>query len=252
MELLSSVHWLVWVVIGIVALFTMQLWVPLALIAAAAYGIWLIVAWAWNLVVEADYAAGINFLTTLGGVHMEAFAGALVGSALFWGVIVGFFLIALANDYEIASFIGLGVVASLVPLAVPTFSWVDVAYKMGYFLTAGFLFTFVKWAFYTRKAGRKFKEWLADQYPNPENYDRVHYDRKDPKMLIKVYWNAEEGEWETEHRKWELAGYCATWTVFWPFYLALIILEDFLKEAWMWVIEHFGGIYNRIAKAAYN
>jgi predicted membrane protein len=185
---------------------------------------------------------------------MEAFGvflAGVVGSMLFWPVafVVLLGLLYRNSEWWAASFTLLVGVMCL--FAFRPIDWSYLAWHLGYYVFAGFLFTFAKYYMYTRKSGRKFKEWYARQ-DKERDKNQVFYRREDPKRLITVSWDDKKQQWDTSYEKVNFAGYLTSWIAFWPIYAALILLEDFIHEAAIWIAEHFGGLYNKIANLSYN
>lgn len=185
---------------------------------------------------------------------MEAFGvflAGVVGFWLFWPVVAIVLLSLLYKDSEWWAAGFTLVVAGVCVLAFRPIDWSYLTWHIGYYMIAGFLFTFAKYYMYTRKSGREFKEWYSRQNQEIDK-NQIHYARKDPKGLITVNWDDEKKIWGTSYEKVKFSGYLTSWIVFWPVYAALILLEDFIREAAIWIAEHFTGVYNRIADLSYN
>lgn len=126
---------------------------------------------------------------------------------------------------------------------------------LGGFLGIGFGFSFVKWYFFNRKVARRFAAHLktckvTDRHEQSEMLSRFN-GYAGYKGLLKVIAKS-DGGYDTDYDTWSLSSYVASWTVFWPLYALLILVEDFLKELFDALTRMFGQVYRRISSAAFN
>lgn len=191
-------------------------------------------------------------LHPLEGFHMDAFVLGFFSSIFFWPVLLILLIGTLAYEKEGWATFVVVVLGAVWLIAAPTIDWGRLAWGVLGYLVVGFLFTFIKWVIYSRKAGRSFRQYLKEL---PE-VNRVRlgqsWSLKDPKQLIYVEWSEEKNRWETSHHPGRFATYLASWTVYWPMYLVLVVLEDLVKEAAHFVVENCGIFYRMISNKAFN
>lgn len=57
--------------------------------------------------------------------------------------------------------------------------------------------------------------------------------------------------WETKYAKFTLTEYVTSWTVYWPFYAVLLVLDDLIRHIIDWFVNVFGKGFQRIANSAF-
>lgn len=227
------------------------------------YGIGSGLVWTYSWITGVASLGGFyNYFSSLHiGVPLEVVLAGIVGSMFFWPVAFVIILFLLGTESEWWAGTVLVLLGLLWFVVSPAIDWKAVAwYTMWYFIV-GFAFTFVKYWFYSRKRGRNFREYAKDKLAIVAEYGtdkgKPRYSKEEvasqwADKILNVTYDTERDRWKTGYHKANFVGYASAWTVFWPMYAALILLEDFVKEAWEWILENFGGAYRRISDAAFN
>jgi hypothetical protein len=62
----------------------------------------------------------------------------------------------------------------------------------------------------------------------------------------------EDGSYDVFYIKANLVGYLTSWILNWPFYMLLLLIEDFLVEIVNWFADRIGQTFRNIARKAFN
>lgn len=161
-------------------------------------------------------------------------------------------MLALANDSKLFAGVFTGFMAFLViKTNWGSIDWAYTATAVGCYVAVGLVFSFVKWWFFTRKSGREFQEFCKNS--KLETNDQIAHDWNSSfryRGFFRVKFK--DGVWDPEYDVADLSTRVFFWTVYWPIHALLILFEDFLKELARAFVEMFGGVYRRMAKAAFN
>lgn len=72
------------------------------------------------------------------------------------------------------------------------------------------------------------------------------------KGVMKVRAGTDGQKWDVFYDKPTLVGYLTSWILNWPFYGALLVIEDFIAEAVNYFADHVGKTFRNIANKAFN
>ena len=159
-----------------------------------------------------------------------------------------------------------------------------IQYILGYAIV-GLCFSFVKWKVLATKAASSFREFISARDINDWviKHRKWHHGQEIPDLsapteseifearnataatwyqssigafqthrLIAVLSTADSFGWVTKYEKLRLTGYVTAWTIYWPFYTLLLVVDDFIRHIFTWFVEHFGKLFQRIADASFS
>lgn len=159
-------------------------------------------------------------------------------------------------------------------------------YIFGYVLL-GLVFSFLKWKVLATKAATSFREYISGMdftakvlagknpgrnldgkelksqnldYPTIADLVEIRTTTANEwsrnswgtNRLIAVETNESATGWVTKYEKLRLTGYVTAWTIYWPFYTLLLVVDDFIRHIFTWFVEHFGKLFQRIADASFS
>jgi hypothetical protein len=214
-----------------------------------------------------------TFLFSSGVVSM--FLAAMAASVFFWPIILIVLFLLLLTEHEVWGTALIVTVVGLLlffaPTSVPLVTldpWVIGMWIVGY-IGLALPATGIRWWFYTRKRGRKFGEYVKAQdaisalgrhhnYPegkmSKEDLSKRWNDREARGITV-VKWVSNAtggGKWDLDFEVAPMVGYCSVWALYWPMYMVLIVVEDFLQELVRALVIRFGGGLRAVATAAFN
>ena len=163
-----------------------------------------------------------------------------------------------------------------------------IQYILGY-AVAGLFFSFVKWKVIATKAATSFREfisardindWVIKHRSKPftgtsgreipdlsapteseifeartaaaKTWYESSYGAFQTHRLIAVLSTPDSHGWVTKYEKLRLTGYVTAWTIYWPLYTLLLVLDDFIRHIFTWFVERFGKMFQRMADASFS
>ena len=180
-----------------------------------------------------------GFPTTLGGVFlMEAIVGffaIMFFSWLFWVplTVLGLFLLAYEKEgWATFGVVIVGFLAWLTFKGTMEIGLGTVVQWAAIYLGVGLVFTFAKDWFRSRRKGREFANFRAGYNRYTDENENDFHERCARSWagdeLRTIKWKALSKTWDTTIVKKKMIGACTAWTVYWPMYAILILVEDFL------------------------
>lgn len=129
----------------------------------------------------------------------------------------------------------------------------------------GFGFSFLKWKIVAMKSAKEFRAFVA-QHPERARAEIVdmwpkadgqrgrdgQYGVNSYGHLIKVKAGEHDRGYVTTTPKLTLTEYVTMWVIYWPFYAALLVLDDLIRHVFEWFTEVFGKVFTRMANDSFS
>jgi hypothetical protein len=210
--------------------------------------------------------------------------GFLLLDIILWAIFPLIILIALWKDKKFfAGLLTVGIVGGFIWTVGPTNVlslitdrvWIGNAlqYVLGYLLI-GFVFSFVKWKSITMKTAKAFEEFIArfDFTKLVDNRDPLEHEVQVRREEAAKQWNSWHSAysesnkyvqvlqifpkkpvgWETKYVKKALTEYIISWSVYWPFYTVLLVIDDLIRHIADFLMKTFGNTFKRLADSSFN